>query len=149
MSCGFKFNLQKVLDVRVEKEEESKRMFTKSQQAKALAEENLKNLTDSYDKYKGIGQGESIIYQKVKKNYLFAVEKGISNAEREVKTKSQELELRRRDLLKKQVERKTVDILKEKQLNAFKKEQERLETIVNDEFALYAYIRNAGKEVKW
>lgn len=149
MSSAFKFNLQKVLEVREEKEEESKRLFTKSQRDKEVAEAKLKDLTTSYEKYKGINQGESLIYQKVKKNYLFAVEQGISSAEKTLKVKEQELETRRRDLLKKQIERKTVDILKEKKFNEFKREQDRVETIANDEFALYAYMRNAGKGVKW
>ena len=43
---------------------------------------------------------------------------------------------------KKQVDRKTVDILKEKQLAAYTKEENRIEQINNDEFALYAYMRN-------
>lgn len=148
MSNGFKFGLQKLLEVREEKEEESKRLFTQSQREKHITEKKLQDLTDSYDKYKGIGQGESIVYQKVKKNYLIAVEKGITSTTKELKVKDNELEFRRRDLLRKQVERKTVDILKEKQLTAFKNEQNRLEAIANDEFALYAYIRNHRKEVR-
>ena len=48
----------------------------------------------------------------------------------------------------KQVARKTVDILKEKQLNAYNKEQDRVEQVNNDEFALYAYMRNhASKKI--
>lgn len=148
MENTFRFSLQKLLEVREGKEEECKRLFSKSQLEKQRTEQRLEELTNSYDKYKGINKGESVVYQKVKKNYLLALEQGITTTTRELKVKEEELELRRRDLLKKQVERKTVDILKEKKYREFKKEQERLEVVSNDEFALYAYIRNFKNGVK-
>jgi flagellar FliJ protein len=45
-------------------------------------------------------------------------------------------------LKQKQIERKTVETLKDKQLKAFIKEQELIEQKSNDEFALYGFIRN-------
>ena len=56
--------------------------------------------------------------------------------------KNKELEIRRKDLIKKQIDRKTVDILKERQYKEFIKEENRKEQILIDELALYAYIRN-------
>ena len=41
-----------------------------------------------------------------------------------------------------QVDKKTVEILKEKQKSAFLREQNLIEQKTNDEFALYAFIRN-------
>ncbi|MDZ5001649.1 flagellar export protein FliJ, partial [Clostridium perfringens] len=43
--------------------------------------------------------------------------------------------------LKKQIERKTVDILKERKSTEFYKELDRQEQILIDELALYAYMR--------
>ena len=142
MASGYKFSLQKLLEIRGEKEEESKRLFTESQRQKQITENELNNMRDSYDKYKGIRPGEDVIYQKIKRNYLLALESGIKSKEKELVVKSREVEVRRIDLKQRQVDRKIVETLKEKQYRAFIKEQDRIEQINNDEFALYAYMRN-------
>lgn len=142
MADKFKFSLEKLLEIRADKEEESKRQFNKTQREKKDTEDKLEDLKNSYEKYNGINKGESITYQKIKKNYLFAVDKGIAQTEKDLVVKEKELDIRRQDLIKKQVERKTVDILKEKKEKAFYKEQDRLEQILNDEMALYAYMRS-------
>lgn len=142
MGKGYKFSLQKLLEIRESKEEESKRLFTESKRARLITEEELTTLNDSYDKYKGIRQGEDIIYQKVKRNYLIALQTGIEEKEKELEKRERELELRRLELKERQVDRKTVSRLKEKQFESFIKEQDRVEQINNDEFALYAYMRN-------
>lgn len=141
MSANFKFGLEKLLEIRIEKEEESKRNFTKTQREKQKTEEKLNELKGNYDKYNGIKKGETLIYQKIKKNYLFALDKGINETEKELITKAKELEIRRSDLIKKQIDRKTVDILKERQLIEFNKEEDRKEQLFIDELALYAYMR--------
>lgn len=148
MSKRFEFGLEKLLEIREKKEEESKRRFTQSQRETKKTEVKLEELNSSYKKYNGINKGETLVYQKIKKNYLFALNKGIDETEKELKLRERELEFRREDLKKRQIERKTVDILKEKQLEAYNKEQDRVEQLNNDEFALYAYMRNhASKKV--
>lgn len=142
MVKGYKFGLQKLLEIREEKEEESKRNFTKSKKAKHQTEQELNGLNESYDKYKGIRPGEDVIYQKVKRNYLNALQNGINEKEKELIKRERELELSRIDLKEKQIERKTVSRLKEKHYESFIKEQDRIEQLNNDEFALYAYMRN-------
>lgn len=142
MTSGYKFSLQKLLEIREEKEEESKRLFTESQRQKQIIENELSNMRESYDKYKGIRPDEDVIYQKIKRNYLLALESGIKSKEKELVIKSREVEVRRSDLKQRQVDRKIVETLKEKQYRAFIKEQDRIEQINNDEFALYAYMRN-------
>lgn len=47
-----------------------------------------------------------------------------------------------KDFIEKQIKRKSLEILKEKEIERARKEEERIEQIQNDEFALYAYIRN-------
>lgn len=142
MTQKFKFSLEKLLDIRKEKEEESKRKFTKTQKEKQETEQRLDVLKESYEKYNGIRPGEDLIYQKIKKNYLFALNKGIEQTEKELIAKTKELEVKRKELIQKQIERKTVDILKEKKRVAFYKELDRLEQLQLDEMALYAYVRN-------
>ena len=141
MAQGYKFGLQKLLEIREDREEESKRKFTESQREKQRTENELSNLKDNYHKYKGIKPGEDIIYQKVKRNYLFALESGISTKEKELVLRERDLEFKRIDLKQKQIDRKTVATLKENQYNSYIKEQNRIEQINNDEFALYGYIR--------
>ncbi|WP_300386302.1 flagellar export protein FliJ [Clostridium sp.] len=142
MADKFKFSLEKLLEIRADKEEESKIQFNKTQREKNDTEDKLSDLKKSYEKYNGINKGESLTYQKIKKNYLFALDKGIVQTEKDLVIKEKELFIRRDDLIKKQVERKTVDILKEKKEKAFYKEQNRLDQILNDEMALYAYMRS-------
>lgn len=141
MSEKFKFSLEKLLEIRIEKEDESKRLFTKTQREKQNTEERLNILKNNYEKYSGINKGETLAYQKIKRNYLFALDKGIVQTQKDLHIKMKELDIRREDLLKKQIERKTVDILKERKTSEFYKEQERKEQIFNDELALYAYMR--------
>ena len=138
----FKFGLETLLEIRTNKEEESKRNFNKSQ--RELQEKLLKkqDLLNQYERYSGINKGESLVYQKLKKNYLFALDKGISKIEQEIEVKTKEVNYRREELKKKQMERKTVDIIKEKQYRQYIDEENRKEQIQNDEFALYAYMRN-------
>lgn len=142
MANGYKFSLQKLLELREEKEEESKRLFSDSQNKVVKTENELKELQDSYESYKGIKPGEDVVYQKIKRNYLYALNAGIKTKEKELVKSKRELEVRRNDLKEKQIERKTVSTLKEKQYRSFMKEQERIEQVNLDEFALYAYMRN-------
>lgn len=142
MAQGYKFSLGKLLEIREDREEESKRKFTESKRSKLKTENELNELKDNLIKYRGISPDEDVIYQKIKRRYLFALEAGIKSKEKELVAKERELELRRRDLQEKQIERKTVSKLKEKDYSSFLKEQNRVEQINNDEFALYGYIRN-------
>ena len=62
--------------------------------------------------------------------------------------KQKEVDYRREQLKVRQIERKTVDILREKRFNQFMADEKRKEEIANDEFALFAHMRKVGKEVK-
>jgi flagellar FliJ protein len=141
----FKFGLDKLLEIRKENEEESKRLFTESQREKKDIEERLEELNRSYHKYKGITPNEDVVYQKLKRYYLQGVQSGIEIQERELVIKNQEVDTRRRDLTVKQMERKTVETLKDKKYESYIKEQDRVEQINLDELALYAYVRNQDK----
>ena len=145
MAQRFKFGLDKLLEIREEKEEESKRLFTESQREKKKIEEKLDELNKNYHKYKGIDPNEDIVYQKLKRYYLQGVQSGIKSNEKELVIKNQEVDKRRRDLTVKQMERKTVQTLKDKKYENYIKEQDRVEQINLDELALYAYVRNQYK----
>ena len=138
----FKFGLDKLLEIREAKEEESKRSFTESQREKRMIEEKLEELNQNYHKYKGIAPNEDIVYQKLKRYYLQGVQSGIKSSEKDLVIKNQEIDKRRRDLTVKQMERKTVQTLKDKKYEAYVKKQDMVEQINLDELALYAYVRN-------
>ncbi len=142
MAQRYRFSLQKLLEIREEKEEESKRLFTETKNRKIATENELKELRELYENYKGIKPGETVIYQKIKRQYLKALEFGIKEKEKELELREKELEQRRLELKEKQIERKTVSKLKEKQYESYQKEQNRIEQLNNDEFALYGYMRN-------
>ena len=144
MAQRFKFGLDKLLEIRKEKEEESERLFTESQREKKKIEEKLEELNKNYHKYKGITPNEDIVYQKLKRYYIQGVQSGIKSSEKDLVIKNQEIDKRRRDLTVKQMERKTVQTLKDKKYEAYVKEQDRVEQINLDELALYAYVRNQG-----
>jgi flagellar protein FliJ len=139
---GYKFKLQKLLDIREDKEEESKRCFKEAQLEKEKVEERLNSLKDSYNKHRTVSFDGSLAQQKMKHIYLNALSSSIMETKNELLKKNNVLEEKRKDLKQKQIERKTVEILKEKQLLAFNKEQALIEQKANDEFALYGFIRN-------
>lgn len=137
----YKFRLQKLLDIRLDKEEQSKVIFKEAQREKEQAESTLQNLKDNYKKHHIVTPEATLIEQKIRQNYLNALSQNINRANVELLDKCRKLDERREELKQKQIERKTVEILKEKQKLQFYKEQELIEQRNNDEFALYGFIR--------
>lgn len=142
----YNFRLQKLLDIRFDREEESKIKFKEAQSEKNKVEFKLNGLKQSYDKYKNYKNQNSIIERKIKQQYLSALNHSINDTINDLMKKEEILDNSRNDLKQKQVERKTVEILKEKQKLAYIKEQNLIEQKTNDEFALYGYIRNKVRE---
>ncbi|ENK0555850.1 flagellar export protein FliJ [Clostridium sporogenes] len=142
---GYSFRLQKLLDIREKKEEESKMKFKQAQMEKNHTEEKLFNLKNNYKKYNNINLNDSILEKKIRHSYLNSLNFCINETANELQQKLRVVEERREELKTKQVERKTVEILKEKDKLAFEKEQNMIEQRNNDEFALYAFIRNTER----
>ncbi|MCB2294301.1 flagellar export protein FliJ [Clostridium algoriphilum] len=145
MADVYKFRLQKLLDIRKDYEEKSKILFKEAQREKDLVENELNKLKEKYKDHKNIDAYESIVQQKIKQNYLNALNYAIDKNTIVLEDKAKILEQRRQELKKCQVEKKTVEILREKQKIAFLKEQNLIEQKANDEFALFAFIRNNYK----
>lgn len=137
----YKFRLQKLLDIRKDKEEESKRVFKEAKLEKEITEEKLTSLKENYCKYNKCTSDESLAIKKLKNIYLNALNTEISNTKIELQDKTIILDEKREALKQKQIDRKTVEILKEKQKLAFMKEQQSMEQKANDEFALYGFLR--------
>ena len=143
MERHFNFKLQKLLDIRIQQEEKSIVSFQKAQRDSSLAEEKLFGLQQNYNKYNREDYEETVIHKKIKRNYLSALTKHIEEAEVEVEEKEITLNKCREDLKDRQIERKTVEILKEKKYDQYLFEENQKEQKMNDEFALYGYIRFA------
>ena len=97
MAEAFKFGLDKLLEMRIEKEEEDKRLFTKTQREQKNIENELDNLKNNYNKYKGINGDEDIVYQKLKKYYLQGLQGGIQATEKKLTQKIREVDTRRKE----------------------------------------------------
>lgn len=141
--AGYKFPLQKLLDIRVDKEEESKRSFMEALRQKKLAEEKLEELKAIYQKFNVENKEDDIVRRRIKNNYLIALTKNIDTAKQEIEKRIEHVNYKREELKKSQVERKTVETLKEKRQALFIQEQDDKERKSNDEFALYSYIRKS------
>ncbi|MDF2504832.1 flagellar export protein FliJ [Clostridium sp.] len=138
---NFKFRLQKLLDIRKDREEEGKINFKKAQQEKIGAEENLEKLNTSYKEFSEKRKYGSVVQQKITQVYLNSLSGCIDQANMELEKKETLLEQKRQELKENQIDRKTVEILKDKQKAQFTKEQNFIEQKANDEFALYGFIR--------
>lgn len=138
----FKFKLEKLLDINIKEEDESKLKYTQAQNEKRIVEENLERLEENYKKYSDITRANDVISQKVTINYLSTLTQSIKLTDEKLKEEEKKVIEAQNDLIQKQIKRKSLEILKEKEMERVKKEEERIEQITNDEFALYAYIRN-------
>ena len=141
---NFKFKLQKLLDIRVNEEEESKLFYSKAQNQKNIVENKLHELENNYKKYSDISRAKDTISQKITMNYLSYLNTTIKDTEKELEAKEIELEKAKRDFIDKRIKRRSLEVLKENKILEIKKEEERLEQISNDEFALYGYIRKTS-----
>ncbi|WP_373600034.1 flagellar export protein FliJ [Paraclostridium bifermentans] len=137
-----KFKLQKLLDIKIQEEEESKLEYTKAQNDKRVLEENIKQLDLSYKKYSNFNSNEDIISQKIRFNYLYSISQTIEDSNKVLEEKEKKVNEAKEIFIEKQISRKSLETLKENKLNKIKKEEERKVQIENDEFALYAYVRN-------
>ena len=65
-----KFKLQKLLDIKIKDEEESKLRYTQAQNNKRVTEKSLKSLELNYEKYSDLTKPKDIVTQKITINYL-------------------------------------------------------------------------------
>lgn len=138
---NFRFKLQRLLDIRIDLEEESKVNFRRAQDEKIITEEKLINLNNNYEKYSEVRKNGSIVEQKITQAYLNSLTQCIDDTNIELENRNLFLNKRREELKEKQIDRKTVEILKNKQKSKFIKEQNLIEQKSNDEFALYGFMR--------
>lgn len=144
---NFKFRLQKVLDIRVKSEDESKVKYSKAQSEKRAVEKELEDLKLSYQKYSDTIDIEDGVERSIVSNYLSFVSNMIEKTDIELKEKEVLVNEARLELLNNQIERKSIEKLKENKYKLHKKEADQKEQAINDEFGIYSYFRNVVQSI--
>ena len=120
---NFKFRLQRVLDIKIKNEEESKIKYSKAQNEKRVVEKELDDLKQMYKKYENEIDVEDHISRIITFNYLNSLSNNINIKSNELSKKEELLNEARVDLLNKQIERKSLEKLKENKFNLHKKKE--------------------------
>ena len=135
---NFKFRLQRVLDIKIKNEEESKIKYSKAQNEKRVVEKELDDLKQMYKKYENEIDVEDHISRIITFN-------NINIKSNELSKKEELLNEARVNLLNKQIERKSLEKLKENKFNLHKKKEELKEQATNDEFGMYSFLRHKSE----
>ena len=142
---NFKFRLQNVLDIKVKNEEESKIKYSKAQNEKRVVEKELYDLKQKYKKYEDEINVEDKISRIITFNYLNSLSNDINIKNNELSKKEKLLNEAKINLLTKQIERKSLEKLKENKFNLHKKKEELKEQLTNDEFGMYSFLRHKSE----
>ncbi|MFN1864945.1 flagellar export protein FliJ [Clostridioides difficile] len=81
-------------------------------------ETNLENLESNYSKYSIGKNNDSVQNQKITINYLLALNNSIMDLSEKLDKSTNELEKARKQLISKQIERKSLEKLKEKNMDS-------------------------------
>jgi len=127
--------------MKISLEEQSKIEFRKVVNDIEDSKLKIRQLEKKFSRYSCFNGKEDTVDRKLKLRYLEALSKCINNENSELNNKKKILEEKREMLKNKQIERKIVETLKDKQKQQFVQEQNMIEQKNNDEFALYAYVR--------
>ena len=127
---NFKFRLQRVLDIKIKNEEESKIKYSKAQNEKRVVEKELDDLKQMYKKYENEIDVEDHISRIITFNYLNSLSNNINIKSNELSKKEELLNEARVNLLNKQIERKSLEKLKENKFNLHKKKEELKEKVL-------------------
>lgn len=145
MGQNYRFKLQRLLDIREQEEEGKKIVFMEALRDKNKVEAELKDLEDSFEKYSIVTNDMNTTERKIQHHYLNLLNSTIGITKEKLKTDEARVESTRKELVTAQVNKKIVSILKEKDKEKFIKEENRIEQIQNDEFALYGFLREGGR----
>lgn len=135
----FKFKLEKVLDIRLREENEINLEYTKLLNEKNKLSREKIQLKETYDIYAN-KKYDDINMIKIKNDYIISVSNIIEKLDEKISEKEKEIDEVKSRFLEKQIERKSLEKLKEKKLSIYTKEEELKEQNINDEFAIYSYF---------
>lgn len=143
MSTEFKFRLEKVLEIKIRKENEHMIYHSKIINQKKKIEDEIEKLEIQYDKYSKAQYLESdALSKKIAYNYMNSLFQTIQGYRVELEDVEKLYVESKNKLISLQAERKSLEKLKAKQYQKFLEELYEKENIENDEFAIQSYFRN-------
>lgn len=139
---AFSFKLQKVLDYKERIEEKKKEEFVNALKYQFAMEQELKYYIDTK------GASNEFIYGLKSSNdfqnfsrYIEFLDNKIENAKYKFAKATEQLELKKQELIKSTSDRKVLDKLKERARQDFEAEINKREQKLNDDFALFSYVK--------
>jgi flagellar FliJ protein len=150
-SKPFKFKLEKILQMKIEEEEEQKRVFAKAMKKLQDEEEKLKKLENLLEykkeefKIKLLQANEAHFFKSFS-DYLEKLKKDIELQKILVEKCKLEVEIEKQKLQEKMNERKSFEKLKEKEYQKYLAEQKLAENKFLDELSNIRYTRNKPNE---
>lgn len=147
MARGFKFRLEKVLDMRIQKEQRLQQRFQELLAMAELERQKLAALEERQQQYReelSQKQKGSVEVNEVMNylSYLELLAEAIIQQTEILREAEERAEEARLDLVQASQEKKAVEKLKEKQLEEFNKEQLREEIIFLDDISSSRFNRN-------
>lgn len=139
---AFNYKLQKVLDYKERIEEKKKEEFVKALRYHLAQEKELKHYVDTKNASK------DYIYDLKSSNdfqnfsrYVEFLDKKIENAKYKLEKAAEQLQVKKQELIKSTSDRKVLDKLKDKARQDFEAESNMKEQKLNDDFALFSYVK--------
>ena len=143
MAARFKFRLEKVLELKIQKENEHMITHSKILNKKIKIESDIDNLENTYNDYIKLQNNETdILNKKLTYNYTNFLYQSVLSLKEELKGVEVEYEKSLSVLTGLQLERKALEKLKEKHYQKYIAQLDALEDDLNDEFATQAYFKN-------
>ncbi|KRQ87056.1 flagellar biosynthesis chaperone [Caloramator mitchellensis] len=139
----FKFKLQNVLDYRSDVEERIKREFAAALQNYIQQEKILNELINTKDQnlFKPKNFKTVVEYQNYTR-FMEFLEQRIESQRENINRAKEKLNKKREELIKATKDKGIIEKLKEKAYDEFLFEEGKKEQKLNDDYALYSYIRH-------
>lgn len=139
---AFNYKLQKVLDYKERIEEKKKEEFVKALKAQLAQERELQHFINTKDAVNNqVSELKTINDFQNFSRYIEFLDKKIENAKYKLAKATEQLEIKKQELIKSTSDRKVLDKLKEKARQDFEAENNRKEQKLNDDFALFSYVK--------
>jgi flagellar protein FliJ len=139
----FNFKFQKVLDYKVTIEDKRKEEFVTALRESLKQEKILDELVSQKQKtVNNTTKLKTVIEYQSFTRYLELLYKKIENQKQNLHNANEFMEVKKQELLKSTSDRKVMEMLRDKAKTEFDLEVANKEQRLNDDFALFAYIRH-------
>lgn len=143
----FNFNLQRVLDYKIKVEDIKKEEFVKSLKSYMYEEKVLNVLNDKRKlMFEAVSSFKTSQEFQNYSRYMEYLNKKIENQINVLNKSKEKLNNSKEELIKSTADRKILDKLKEKAKEEFDREENKKEQKLNDDFAMFSYLKN---ERRW